>query len=64
MKVFVVNQELNRALRKLRARLDKDGSLRQLKRRGEFIRPGERRREKHRRAVVRARKVARMMADS
>jgi small subunit ribosomal protein S21 len=55
MKVYV-NGDVVKALRKLKKKLEREGVLRAMKRHEAFVRPGERRRQKVRKAAGRARK--------
>ena len=58
MTVFVKDRDLARALRRLKVKLKKDMWRRDLARHEEALRPGERRRAKHAKAMKRQRKMA------
>jgi ribosomal protein S21 len=58
MHVFVRDSGIIIALRKLKKKLEKEGVPGEMRKRTYAMRPGEKRRAKHRRAIIRARKAA------
>jgi ribosomal protein S21 len=58
MYVFVRESNVLVALRKLKKKLEKEGVLVEMKKRVYAMRPGEKRRAKHRRAIIRAQKAS------
>lgn len=61
MSVRVVDGQLDRALRRLKRQLSQDGTLRELRQRTFYERPGVKRRRKQRAADRRRRKLAQQM---
>jgi ribosomal protein S21 len=62
MRVFVQDSNVMVALRKLRKKLEREGMPGEMKKREYAMRPGEKRRSKHRQAVKRYRKAATKLA--
>jgi small subunit ribosomal protein S21 len=55
-KIFVKNNDVNKALRKLKKRLQDEGWFNELRKREHYVAPGERRRKKLAAAEVREKK--------
>jgi small subunit ribosomal protein S21 len=62
MSVRVMQGQLDRALRRLKRQLSQDGTLRELRQRAFYERPGVKRRRKQRAAERRRRKLAQRLS--